>query len=596
MSSRARFHPTFPAPTITTYMAYPATPSNRICPRTAASSSSIAVCVGQTVWSPCSAYQRARAGSSTRTTTRSIWNRRFAIWAITRFVLSPSVEATNASASSMPAASSASSSSAVPSVKRPPRSSQLSACPRSRSAIASASSSKTETSCPSVSIELAIAEPTRPQPTIKTIMRTSLYSGAREVPVAYASDERGTESGKNALAGVLLTRRRRGQDHPAGRLLDHVAGGVSDEAVTGPTVPAENGTAPDPGGLLRREHDRLDAAPSRLRDDRLAGGPAPDHGGGHLHALVFLADLLGPRKHPLRLLHPLFGDARIDRQRHRDLEDVKRLQHRAVALLGLLRRESSGRPNDVVVQRGAQDGHEDAPVFGLNGLLKGRGRDREPAGERLALPAAIDDVEHDAEGHPDSTDHAGALVQRDHAQPRRDSEQSSDQGRHRDRAPAHRDRERHPERARAAGLPEAQHDHGHVRDPDADHRAESEDAGEEIEIVRNRERERQHRRERDRDIRGSATPMQPANGARDLAVRGQRVGQPGETEHLAVHRDEQHRGSGGADDVAAGVHEPGRVVGGDDAQHRCLQVRAPELGLAPAHRLGHQARRRNSSE
>ena len=38
--------------------------------------------------------------------------RRFAIWAITRFVLSPSVAATNASASAMPASSSASISSA----------------------------------------------------------------------------------------------------------------------------------------------------------------------------------------------------------------------------------------------------------------------------------------------------------------------------------------------------------------------------------------------------------------------------------------------------------------------------------------------------
>ena len=36
----------------------------------------MAVWVGQTVWRPCSAYQRARAGSSTRTTTRSTLKRR----------------------------------------------------------------------------------------------------------------------------------------------------------------------------------------------------------------------------------------------------------------------------------------------------------------------------------------------------------------------------------------------------------------------------------------------------------------------------------------------------------------------------------------
>ena len=94
--------------------------------------------------------------------------RRCAIWAITRFVLSPSVEATKASARSIPAASRASISSAVPSVNCPPRSSQLLAWPRSSSAMASASSSRTETSFPSSSMELAIAEPTRPQPTIRT--------------------------------------------------------------------------------------------------------------------------------------------------------------------------------------------------------------------------------------------------------------------------------------------------------------------------------------------------------------------------------------------------------------------------------------------
>ena len=101
--------------------------------------------------------------------------RRFATCAITRLVLSPSVEATNASARSMPAASRASISRAVPSVNWPPRSSQLCSCPRSSSAMASASSSSTETSCPSSIMELAIAEPTRPQPTIRTNISIPQY-------------------------------------------------------------------------------------------------------------------------------------------------------------------------------------------------------------------------------------------------------------------------------------------------------------------------------------------------------------------------------------------------------------------------------------
>src|SRR5919198_642029 len=52
---------------------------------------------------PCCAYHSARAGSMTRAITLGTSNWRWAIWAIVRFVLSPSVEAMKTSASSMPA-------------------------------------------------------------------------------------------------------------------------------------------------------------------------------------------------------------------------------------------------------------------------------------------------------------------------------------------------------------------------------------------------------------------------------------------------------------------------------------------------------------
>src|SRR5215210_9003903 len=200
----------------------------------------MAVCVGQTVWRPCSAYQRARAGSSTRTTTRSTLKRRFATCAITRFVLSPSVEATNASARSIPAASRASISSAVPSVNCPPRSSQLFAWPRSSSAMASASSSSTETSWPSSIMELAIAEPTRPQPTIRTNISIPQYirEGAKQ------------RLRQDALPRALLPRRGGGEDHLAGCLLDHVAGGVPHEAVAHAPAASEDRPAAQPAGLL----------------------------------------------------------------------------------------------------------------------------------------------------------------------------------------------------------------------------------------------------------------------------------------------------------------------------------------------------------
>src|SRR3954454_8086902 len=69
--------------------------------------SAIAACVGQMVCIPCSEYHVARAGSMIRAITWSTLNFRLAIWAITRLVLSPSVEAMNTSASAIPASSSA---------------------------------------------------------------------------------------------------------------------------------------------------------------------------------------------------------------------------------------------------------------------------------------------------------------------------------------------------------------------------------------------------------------------------------------------------------------------------------------------------------
>src|SRR5439155_5959233 len=128
----------------------------------ARSNISIACLVGEIVCSPCSPYQLARAGSITRTITRSTPKRRWAIWAMIKFVLSPSVEAMNTSARAIPACSSASISSAVPTANWPPESSQLRLWPASRRSWESGSSSSTETSCPSASADLATAEPTRP--------------------------------------------------------------------------------------------------------------------------------------------------------------------------------------------------------------------------------------------------------------------------------------------------------------------------------------------------------------------------------------------------------------------------------------------------
>ena len=80
---------------------------------------------GEIVCRPCWRYQSARAGSITRTIAFSTPKRCWAIWAITRFVLSPAVEAMKTSARSIPAWIRASISSAVPTVNWPLASSQL---------------------------------------------------------------------------------------------------------------------------------------------------------------------------------------------------------------------------------------------------------------------------------------------------------------------------------------------------------------------------------------------------------------------------------------------------------------------------------------
>ena len=116
ISSRARLRPTLPAPTMIDVHRL-----GRLEPERAARTSRSRAWSGEIVSSPARAYQAARAGSITRTITRSTPKRVWAICAITRFVLSPSVEAMNTSARSMPASISASISSAVPTVNWPPR-------------------------------------------------------------------------------------------------------------------------------------------------------------------------------------------------------------------------------------------------------------------------------------------------------------------------------------------------------------------------------------------------------------------------------------------------------------------------------------------
>src|SRR4051794_33704621 len=117
--------------------------------------------------------------------------------------------------------------------------------------MASASSSSTDTSWPSSIIELAMAEPTRPQPTIKTNISSDNTPGERR-------NLRSGRSGQDALPCALLALRRGGQKHLARRLLDHVAGGLPDEPVAHPAATSEDGAPAQAAGLLGAQHDGLD--------------------------------------------------------------------------------------------------------------------------------------------------------------------------------------------------------------------------------------------------------------------------------------------------------------------------------------------------
>ena len=120
-------------------------------------------------------------------------------------------------------------------------------------------------------------------------------------------------------------------------------------------------------GLLGGEHDGLHPAALRLAHDRLPRPPRAHDRGGHLDALVLLPHGLGPGQGGPRALELGVGDRGVERERHRHLEHPQRLDHGAalLELVVLLGGQPAGRLHDVVVERGAEDGHEDRAVLGL---------------------------------------------------------------------------------------------------------------------------------------------------------------------------------------------------------------------------------------
>src|SRR5215204_1038063 len=100
--------------------------------------------------------------------------------------------------------------------------------------------------------------------------------------------------------GLLLW--RRGQQHPARRLLQHVLGHLTDLVRPSAADTAQNRAAPDPRGRLPSHHDHLGSLVPRLLHDSRADRARPDQLRGHLDVLVLVADLSGPLERPVRLL------------------------------------------------------------------------------------------------------------------------------------------------------------------------------------------------------------------------------------------------------------------------------------------------------
>ena len=113
-------------------------------------------------------------------------------------------------------------------------------------------------------------------------------------------------------------------------------------------------------------------------------------------------------------LELLLADARVERQRHRDLEHPERLDHRAAlaGVLVLLAGEPPRGLHDVVVERGPEHGHEDRAELRLD-LAPGErlGGDADPLEDRLALDGPVADIERDAEHQPAGADEAGGVVE-----------------------------------------------------------------------------------------------------------------------------------------------------------------------------------------
>src|SRR5213592_1549263 len=340
---------------------------------------------------------------------------------MTMFVLSPSVEATNASASAMPACSRTDVSIPWPRWNSPDHWG-----PRRPSA--SSLSSMTTTSQPSEWSRAATAEPTLPTPTIRAFTGGSLF-----------------------LQHALRIR----DDHDlARRPAEHVVDRRAEEA--GLPAPSRRGS----------QQDEVDAVALGLLDDRLADRAAADDRALDLHSVLGGEKLrLGERGlGPLLLVRHLGVDGELERHR-----DHMQGPHGATTLL----RQADRGGEHLFADLAELHGHEDPLV---DALLLGHevgNRRLDVLHQRLVARAAHGDEEDGADDEPDGAGDPRRSVGVERRDPEREGERSADERGQRDLDAAQAHVSGHAVRAGQVGLGEAQADDGELRRGECNQRAEA---------------------------------------------------------------------------------------------------------------------------
>ena len=321
-----RFRPTLPAPTMITYIRQTSVDATG---PTAASSISIAFCVGQTVEQalllvPLRAHRVEHAHDHLVDLEAALGDLRDHEVG----VVPVGGRRRTRRPARCPAASSASISSAVPTVNWPPWSSQA-ARARARAALSPRGPRRGP----------------RPRGPGRSCCGRSPTRLGRSRRSVRTSSSNLIKERRPSRSRPPRPRRRRGEDHAAGSLLDHVTGRLPHGAVARPAAAAQQAPAAHRAWAPRR--------PARSPRRRAGAPPRRSPGRSCARAPIAVATSTPSYSSPtsfarasacLRLDDLLLRHARVERQRHRDLDHVDRLDHRAaLALLGLLGRQPARR-------------------------------------------------------------------------------------------------------------------------------------------------------------------------------------------------------------------------------------------------------------